>query len=98
MDQEIDGLNEVSNECGNLFSSVGNEMVDVTKIKIEDETDYFDVPSSSDNNIVAFIDRRTTSHERILTIDGMITPLIEQVEIKHKAKIFHKVLRKLKLN
>ena len=76
-------------ECGKPFTKDDwddeNGMIDPNKIKVEDRVDYFDIPPV-DNHITAYIDKPSSS-ERILTIDGMETPIIEPVEIKIEEQI-----------
>ena len=57
MNQDVDDPHVVNNECGNSFSRDRDEMIDATKIKVEDETDYFDAPRSSENHLTAFLDK-----------------------------------------
>ena len=74
MDEDNDDLSGESKKCGNFSSRDHHEKIDATKIKLENDMDYFDVPSSFDN-ITAYIDRPSSSStERVLKIDGMETP------------------------
>ena len=72
--------------CGNTFTcnEVANnneEVIDQVKIKVEDEMDYFDAPSSNHNHITAFID--IPHSEQAITNDrNGLQENIDQVEIK----------------
>ena len=86
MNQDVDDPYGERHECGNLFSRDYEEMIDATKIKVEDEIDYFDVPPSNENHIRAFVDKPTSS-EYALANKGSGLKDFEQVEIKVEEKI-----------
>ena len=78
--------------CGKTLThdDVGNndgKMIGQVKIKVEDEMDYFDAPSSNHNHITAFIDKPHPSEQTITNDGNSLQEIIDQVEIKLEEKL-----------
>ena len=88
VNENVDGIVDIlgnNEECGEHFTkdcnNDDNTIIDHIKIKVEDDIDYFDVPSSSNDHVTAYIDK-ICSTKRTSTSEGSISKYINQAQTR----------------